>query len=78
MASIPRLGRVARKRRLTEIPGIVPSLREPITGCAFAPRCGFAVEHCRREAPELRRVGDGHVAACHEVERVLATEGVAA
>ena len=26
---------------LAEIPGMVPSLREPIAGCAFAPRCAL-------------------------------------
>jgi len=78
MASMPRLGRLARQRRLTEIPGIVPSLREPIVGCAFAPRCAFATARCRVEAPELRGVGAGHVAACHEAERVLGGTGLAA
>jgi peptide/nickel transport system ATP-binding protein len=73
MASIPRLRGKTRKRRLAEIPGIVPSLREPIEGCAFAPRCAYAVERCRVETPALRPVGDGHVVACHEAERVLAT-----
>ena len=73
MASIPRLRATTRKRRLAEIPGIVPSLREPIEGCAFAPRCGYAVARCRIETPALRPVGNGHVVACHEAERVLAT-----
>ncbi len=77
MTSIPSFGGRGRQRRLTEIPGIVPSLREPIQGCAFAPRCPFAVERCLSEAPDLRRVGEGHIAACHEAERVLATELVA-
>ena len=35
-------------RKLTEIPGLVPSLREPIVGCAFAGRCPLATELCRR------------------------------
>jgi peptide/nickel transport system ATP-binding protein len=73
MASIPRLRAKNRKRRLAEIPGIVPSLREPIVGCAFAPRCAHAVERCRVEAPELRTIGSGHIVACHEAERVLNT-----
>ncbi|MFL5139505.1 MAG: ABC transporter ATP-binding protein [Microvirga sp.] len=78
MASIPRYGGGrARKRRLAEIPGIVPSLREPIEGCAFAPRCPYAAERCRVEAPPLRQVGGGHVAACHFAEEVMA-EGVLA
>jgi peptide/nickel transport system ATP-binding protein len=71
MASIPRLKSKNRKRRLAEIPGIVPSLREPIEGCAFAPRCAYAVERCRVETPELRTIGGGHTVACHEAERVL-------
>jgi peptide/nickel transport system ATP-binding protein len=73
MASIPRLRAKNRKRRLAEIPGIVPSLREPIEGCAFAPRCAFAIERCRLEAPELRPIHDGHIVACHRAEHVLAT-----
>jgi peptide/nickel transport system ATP-binding protein len=77
MASIPRLRAKNRKRRLAEIPGIVPSLREPINGCAFAPRCPYAIERCRVEAPALRAVGDGHIVACHRAEHVL-TEAVAA
>ena len=78
MASIPRFRAATRKSRLAEIPGIVPSLREPIVGCAFAPRCGYAVARCRTEAPALRQVGAGHVVACHEAERVLAEKAAAA
>jgi peptide/nickel transport system ATP-binding protein len=78
MASILRFRGRARKRRLAEIPGIVPSLREPITGCAFAPRCAHAVDRCRIEAPALRTIGGAHVVACHEAERVLAAKMVAA
>jgi peptide/nickel transport system ATP-binding protein len=77
MASIPRLSKLhggLRKGRLSEIPGIVPNLREPIVGCAFAPRCSFATERCKTEAPELRTIGSRHVTACHHAERVLAGE----
>jgi peptide/nickel transport system ATP-binding protein len=73
MASIPRRNaRTARKKRLYEIPGIVPNLREPIVGCAFAPRCAFARERCRAEAPTLRDVAGGHAVACWEAEKVMA------
>ena len=41
--------------------------RLPQKGCAFAPRCGSASEVCREEAPVLREVGPGHLAACHRV-----------
>jgi peptide/nickel transport system ATP-binding protein len=78
MASMPRFRGKERKRRLAEISGIVPSLREPIPGCAFAPRCAYAVARCGAEAPVLRPIGNGHTVACHEAERVLAGNMVAA
>jgi peptide/nickel transport system ATP-binding protein len=58
--------------RLAEIPGVVPSLREEIRGCAFAPRCAFAVERCRRAAPPLEEKNPGHYAACFESARLAA------
>jgi len=68
MASIPRLGLAARQKRLTEIPGIVPDLRKPVIGCAFAPRCPIADDRCRASAPPLADHGDGHHAACWKPE----------
>ncbi len=73
LASVPRLGATLGRKeapRLAEIPGVVPSLREAIVGCAFAPRCGFATERCRREAPPLEPRAPGHLAACFESARV--------
>jgi peptide/nickel transport system ATP-binding protein len=70
MASIPRLGIAARQKRLTEIPGLVPDLRQPVIGCAFAPRCTLADDRCRAEAPPLADHGDGHLAACWKPEVV--------
>src|SRR5215472_13269309 len=73
MGSIPRRRPgTRREKRLREIPGMVPSLREPIDGCPFAPRCAFATDRCALEAPPLTAHGDGHVVACWEAERVLA------
>ncbi len=62
LASIPH--RASGCRRLAEIPGVVPSLREPITGCAFAPRCPMAIDRCRIAAPPMQNLADGHRAAC--------------
>jgi len=85
MTSIPRGRQGAAARRLSEIPGIVPSLREPAPGiapyqgCGFAPRCGFATARCRQQSPPLRTeagnpgAGAAHVAACWEIERVRAS-----
>jgi len=77
MRAIPRLDIEAdaagTRPRLQEIPGLVPRLTQPIVGCAFAPRCGFATERCRIQAPPLVDAGGGHTVACWEVDRVRAS-----
>src|SRR6185369_6346377 len=72
MKSIPRLdGQLAgSERRLAEIPGMVPSLREPLEGCYFAARCAHATDRCRREYPPLEDKGAGHAVACWEADRL--------
>ena len=54
---------VARKRIVLE--GDVPSPIHPPSGCHFHPRCPRAQAQCRTEAPLLRELAPGHVAACH-------------
>ncbi|MBI3710015.1 MAG: ABC transporter ATP-binding protein [Proteobacteria bacterium] len=75
LASVPRLGATlgGEERRLAEIPGVVPSLADEIRGCAFAPRCAFATERCRIEAPMLEAKTSGHWVACFETQRVEAS-----
>jgi peptide/nickel transport system ATP-binding protein len=63
--SIPRVDASAHGRqRLEQIPGTVPSLLHPPTGCRFADRCKFVTERCRSAEPPLREVGPDHVMAC--------------
>jgi len=69
MGSIPRLspmrGETRQSReRLHEIPGMVPALTSLPQGCAFAPRCPFAVERCRNAYPPYEEKRPGHWAAC--------------
>jgi peptide/nickel transport system ATP-binding protein len=66
MASMPAVLSFGSKTdaRLTEIPGMVPSLTNLPPGCAFAPRCGLAIDKCRAEFPPLEDWGDNHFAAC--------------
>ena len=52
-------------------PSNVPS------GCAFHPRCPYAVDRCRADRPELRDVGGGNLVACHRAVE-LDLHGVAA
>ncbi|MGH7155625.1 MAG: ABC transporter ATP-binding protein, partial [Acetobacteraceae bacterium] len=67
MAAIPRTAG-HRKRRLSEIPGVVPNLAEAVVGCAFAPRCSLAIDACRIATPELRDLAPGHRVACIRAE----------
>ncbi len=47
------------------IPGDIPSLIHPPSGCHFHPRCRFAWSLCEQEEPALTDLGGGHCAACH-------------
>ena len=68
MTAIPRLNRglteTARSRRLTEIPGVVPSLIGMAEGCTFAPRCAYTTEQCRVAFPPEVEAAPGHFVAC--------------
>jgi len=61
----------ARRARLNEIKGMVPSLASLPKGCAFAPRCGFATAECHAAYPPLVQHRDGHWVACWHAERLL-------
>jgi oligopeptide transport system ATP-binding protein len=50
---------------LVTIPGAPPALDQPITGCAFAPRCAARISRCDTERPAFRDIATGHRAACH-------------
>ena len=68
LGSIPHLDEAARngarRTRLNEIKGMVPSLFNLPKGCSFAPRCGLATDQCRIEAPPLEEHRSGHFIAC--------------
>jgi peptide/nickel transport system ATP-binding protein len=67
LAAVPKLGSsfADAGAKLTEIPGVVPNLKERIAGCVFAGRCTLARDICRRVAPALEEKAGGHFAACH-------------
>jgi peptide/nickel transport system ATP-binding protein len=53
------------KMSLTPIPGNVPNLIDPPSGCRFHPRCKYATEICKIEEPALVEVKEHHYSACH-------------
>jgi peptide/nickel transport system ATP-binding protein/oligopeptide transport system ATP-binding protein len=66
LASVPKLGLRSKqgKKRLKEIPGIVPNMFRLSVGCPFAPRCEQVMLICKNEAPELRTLETGHLVRC--------------
>jgi len=62
LESIPRLD--VAKERLRIIPGTVPRLINPPTGCRFHPRCEYAMAVCSEQEPTPVKIGRGHTVAC--------------
>jgi peptide/nickel transport system ATP-binding protein len=62
LESLP--SRQSKGKRLLSIPGFVPPLDRLPEGCSFHPRCAFAEDICRQEAPSLTEVASGHWSAC--------------
>jgi len=56
---------VKQTRALEVIPGNIPNLIEPPTGCVFHPRCKYAKDVCTQQEPALEKVVEGNYAACH-------------
>ncbi|TMF07608.1 MAG: ABC transporter ATP-binding protein, partial [Chloroflexi bacterium] len=53
------------RARMEGIAGSPPDLRALPTGCAFNPRCKWAMDQCRHDVPQLEPVGNtGHDVAC--------------
>ncbi len=62
LAAVPRLARPGE--RLAAIGGAVPTAGDMPDGCRFHPRCPFAVDRCRTDAPVLAFDRGGHGVAC--------------
>ena len=78
LGSVPRLDR-PRRARLDPVEGQPPDLTRLDGGCAFRPRCRFAVEQCAQARPPLAPAGTGgHLAACFRSAEVGAARDVAA
>ena len=68
IGAAPRLDGFGRE--VTPPEGEIPDPTDPPSGCAYHPRCPFAVERCRAELPVLRTVAEGRV-ACHRAEEIV-------
>ncbi len=66
MNSIPILGTGKKEKRLSTIPGVVPSLFKLPQGCLFHERCSAVQEGCRQLEPPMIDFGSGHFVRCHK------------
>ncbi len=62
LAAVPRFG---GPERLATIPGQVPDASVARKGCAFEPRCQYAMPVCATQSPPVLRSADGASVACH-------------
>lgn len=70
LGSIPRAG--TERSPLRSVEGTPPGLAEIPPGCAFAPRCAFVSDLCRRTLPSLTAADSGRLVACHHSAEVMA------
>jgi peptide/nickel transport system ATP-binding protein len=67
IGALPRLGAraAAGRRKLAEIPGMVPAPTDALAGCRFHPRCVRATAPCHTAQPATRVRPGGGVVRCH-------------
>lgn len=63
IASVPVVGKL--KDQLEVIPGMVPNLIYPPSGCRFHPRCTFCFEPCYTKKPKSIEIETRYFVACH-------------
>jgi oligopeptide/dipeptide ABC transporter ATP-binding protein len=68
MESIPRADR--GKQRLITIPGAVPDLINPPSGCKFHPRCPYAIPECKTKLPALEKVYGKRYVRCIRYDEI--------
>lgn len=77
LRSVPRMDQ-PRGSKLEPVDGQPPDLTKLDGGCAFRPRCRFAVDACAKSQPTLEEVAPAHITACFEHERIGLNAGAAA
>jgi oligopeptide/dipeptide ABC transporter ATP-binding protein len=76
LRSVPRMDQ-PRKAKLDPVEGQPPDLMRLDAGCAFRPRCRFAVGRCGEAGPTLEVMAQGHYSACWEKARLQELKKVA-
>ncbi len=69
MSSVPKPDPKYQSERII-MQGDVADPSNPPSGCYFHPRCRYAVDKCKIEAPEYRELKPDHFVACHRAEEL--------
>ena len=69
MGSVPKPHPRDRAKRIV-LEGEVANPAAPPTGCYFHPRCPYATDLCKVEAPPLKATGDGRFVSCHRADEI--------
>jgi len=64
LSAVPRTDPDHVSKRII-LPGEVPNPANPPPGCKFHPRCRYARDICKDQAPQWRELSADHWAACH-------------
>ena len=68
LRAIPKPGE--NVERLIAIPGSIPNLINPPSGCRFHPRCQHAMKVCIKELPSEIEIAPGHTVSCHLYSKI--------
>jgi peptide/nickel transport system ATP-binding protein len=69
LSAVPEPDPRVRSQRIV-LQGEVANPAAPPRGCYFHPRCPYAVEVCREEAPAWREISGGHFVGCHRADEL--------
>ncbi|MGQ9460860.1 MAG: ABC transporter ATP-binding protein [Candidatus Bathyarchaeaceae archaeon] len=68
LTAVPHLA--MKKEKLAVIPGTIPNLIEPPSGCRFHPRCKYAKPSCSETVPPLEEIEPEHYVACLRAKEI--------
>src|SRR6266850_2413335 len=69
LSAVPKPDPRLRSDRII-LQGEVADPANPPSGCYFHPRCPYAIERCRTEAPAWREIAPAHLVACHRADEL--------
>ena len=69
LSAVPEPDPRIRSKRIV-LEGEVANPAAPPSGCYFHPRCAYAIDRCRTEAPDWREVSPAHFVACHRAQEL--------